>query len=166
MANKYERKATYKPEEVLDFLPQPDDYPKNFKLKTIKKDYDGDEMKMGSDRYYTFAKSLKCAHCNRVGVMFAKERHLNKKGKPENLAYHFNLYAIDPDGEEILMTKDHIVPKARGGRNAVSNYTTMCQPCNHYKMATNEEKAFKDAEERKVNGVLLKMEDLKGLTNS
>lgn len=67
-AQVYERKESYLPHEVLDFLPNPSDYPKGYKLKTIKKDYDGDLMKMGSERYYTFAKSLKCAFCDLEGL--------------------------------------------------------------------------------------------------
>jgi hypothetical protein len=41
-----------------------------------------------------------------------------------------NLYAIDKNGNEILMTKDHIVPKSKGGANALYNYQPMCSHCN------------------------------------
>lgn len=64
----YERKEGYAPHEILDFLPNAKDHPKNFELKKIKKEYDGDIMKMGSQRYYTFAKSLKCEYCDLVGI--------------------------------------------------------------------------------------------------
>lgn len=41
-----------------------------------------------------------------------------------------NLYGYDKDGNEVLMTKDHIVPKSLGGRNCLENYQTMCCVCN------------------------------------
>lgn len=67
--NRFERKETYKPEEVLPFLPDPKDYPPRFKLKKVKRLYDGDEIKMGSQRYYVFRESLCCAFCNIKGVL-------------------------------------------------------------------------------------------------
>ena len=47
--------------------------------------------------------------------------------------FHFNLYALDADGNEVLMTKDHIVPKSKGGEDKGINYQTMCYPCNYVK---------------------------------
>ena len=44
----------------------------------------------------------------------------------------FGLYARK-DGELILMTKDHIVPKSHGGTNASNNLQTMCEECNNNK---------------------------------
>jgi 5-methylcytosine-specific restriction endonuclease McrA len=55
------------------------------------------------------------------------------KNMPNINAYHFNLYAIDDNGDEILMTKDHIIPKSKGGRNHLSNYQPMCCVCNQKK---------------------------------
>lgn len=141
MANRFERKETYQPEEVLPFLPRAKDYPKNFKLKKVVRDYDGDPIKMGSERYYTFEKSLCCSFCQIKGSFFAKERHVGKDGKPlQNGTYHLNLYAIDDNGNEVLMTKDHIIPKARGGKDRLSNYQTACAVCNEKKRATNDDK--------------------------
>ena len=126
----YERKEAYLPHEVLDFLPNPSDYPKFFKLKKIRKDYDGDSMKMGSERYYTFAKSLKCEYCLIEGTIFYKERSLDKKGNPQEGGYHFNLYAFNENNEEILMTKDHIIARSHSGKDELSNYVTCCEDCN------------------------------------
>jgi hypothetical protein len=86
----------------------------------------GHEVKLGSQRYRTFMRSLTCATCGVTGIYFAAERARN--GNTER--YHFNLYGVDASGEEILMTKDHIVPKSRGGKNRLTNYQTMCSPCN------------------------------------
>jgi hypothetical protein len=68
------------------------------------------------------------------GRFFVKEKHSHVQGEK----YHFNLYAIDDVGDEVLMTKDHIIPKRRGNRSDggpdhISNYQTMCKPCNEAK---------------------------------
>lgn len=159
MANRLERKGTYKPEEVLNFVPNPKDYPPGMNMKKILRDYDGDMIKMGSLRYYTFIESLQCAHCDRVGVLMGKERHLNKKGVPMSEHYHFNLYAVDPDGTEVLMTKDHVIPKSKGGKDVIGNFVTMCEPCNLYKRNKDEKNAKKLADERKANGQRLTLKE-------
>lgn len=48
---------------------------------------------------------------------------------------HFNLYA-EKDGESRLMTKDHIIPKSKGGKNHLDNLQTMCDHCNSKKGST------------------------------
>lgn len=45
---------------------------------------------------------------------------------------HFNLYA-EESGERVLMTKDHKIPVARGGKDVMDNYQTMCAICNNIK---------------------------------
>lgn len=93
-------------------------------------DFDGDIMKMASDRYKCFvASGVKCVCCGLEGSYFYKE----KDAKSELEIYHFNLYAIDSLGNEVLMTKDHIIPRSRGGKDHVDNYQTMCSECNERK---------------------------------
>lgn len=93
----------------------------------------GDYIKGNSERYQTFfTKGISCAKCGITGKYFAKEKH----GKDKH--YHLNLYAIDENGEEVLMTKDHILPRSRGGKNNISNYQTMCTRCNFMKGAEIE----------------------------
>lgn len=82
--------------------------------------------KMGSQRYDCFRESLACAKCGIVGVKFLLQKH------EWDTQPHFNLFA-EKDGELILMTKDHIVPRSKGGTNYLSNLQTMCAPCNHDK---------------------------------
>lgn len=71
-----------------------------------------------------FIKGTNCATCDIKGEFFAMESH-NDKTPP-----HLNLYAIDENGKDILMTKDHIHPKSKGGLNHIDNYQTMCTICN------------------------------------
>ena len=112
----YIRKETYSIEEVLPFIGK------------HKKDYDGDLIKMDSQRYELFSKKgCKCVVCGLEGKYFAKER--DRKCQ----TYHFNLYGINEQGEEIMLTKDHIIPKSKGGANHISNYQTMCIVCNYAK---------------------------------
>ncbi len=57
----------------------------------------------------------------------------------DNVA-HFNLYAEDElninGGNLILMTQDHFIPKAKGGKDTLENLRTMCSICNHNKADT------------------------------
>lgn len=108
-------------EKVKDILFEKDN-------RNAKVDFDGDLIKGNSQRYQTFfTKGCKCTVCGIEGKYFAKERHLQDK------SYHLNLYAVDDNGNEILMTKDHIVPRSKGGINDISNYQTMCNLCNEAK---------------------------------
>ena len=92
-------------------------------------DIGGDLVKMTSQRYKLFNKSTICVTCGCEGTFFVKEKHRNDE------LYHLNLYAI-VDGFAVLMTKDHIIPKSKGGKNHLTNYQTMCQPCNQEKADT------------------------------
>ena len=87
----------------------------------------GDPINMTSLKLQTFAKhGVRCKICGCKGAYFAKEKY------PDQPYYHLNLYALK-DGREVLMTKDHIVPQAKGGRDRLSNYQTLCQECNKKK---------------------------------
>ena len=123
MANSpYIRKGRkYLPEEVLPYITK----------KKSEKDYDGDKILMNSLRYHTFNKGLKCKCCGIEGKYFVKERFNDPK--VSQTRYHFNLYALDKNGNEVLMTKDHIVPKSKGGTDKLINLQTMCVYCNEHK---------------------------------
>lgn len=147
--SQYERKETYNTSEILPFLTLP-----NTPKLERKRDYDGDLVKMDSQRYYVFRESLNCHYCNIEGVKFCKERtrFLDPK-RVNNSSYHFNLYAV-VDGEDVLMTKDHVIPRSEGGRDIVSNYVTCCTKCNNEKGSTSYDEF-----------VSLKKEELKLLSN-
>ena len=124
---KYIRNGIFSIDDVLPFV--------EFQNDKITKEYLGSdlilyEVKMGSCRYKCFAKfGTKCVSCGIEGKFFAMERDYNTD------RYHFNLYAVDENEKEILMTKDHIIPKSKGGKNHLSNYQTMCITCNRNKGA-------------------------------
>lgn len=45
---------------------------------------------------------------------------------------HLDLYGVD-EGEDMILTIDHIHPKSKGGKNRIENYQTMCLVCNMVK---------------------------------
>ena len=86
-----------------------------------------DRFKVYKDswRYRTFyQKGCTCVACGRKGTKFI----LNPDSKNPERA-HFNLYSDD----NVLMTKDHILPVALGGEDSIDNFQTMCAPCNEAK---------------------------------
>ena len=99
---------------------------------------DGDLIKLWSSRFYCFQKSLTCATCGITGQFFIKERQVIRHKNDSN-TYHMNLYAVDADGNEVLMTKDHIIPRSFGGGDGPDNLQTMCSPCNGAKGGANTE---------------------------
>ena len=94
-------------------------------------DVDGFKVHPVSLRYMTFyQKGTKCVCCGKEGAYFQLDSDRN--GASVDYRRHFNLYADDGT----LITKDHIIPKSKGGADKVSNMQTMCYPCNKAKGAT------------------------------
>lgn len=136
----YERAGIYNLEKIFTNLGQ------------RQVDFDGDLIDVISHRYHLFAQNAACVVCGIEGLYFAKERSAkqikvslpggrqeiqHKSLNGERQQWHLNLYALreleDGSYKEILMTKDHILPVAKGGKDEMTNYQTMCQPCNGYK---------------------------------
>lgn len=77
-------------------------------------------------------KGTVCTCCEIKGAYFYLERSYG----PPHIIYsdwHLNLYALNKYGQEVLMTKDHITPKSKGGPNTLENYQPMCSVCNERK---------------------------------
>lgn len=94
--------------------------------------YEGFRVWMDSLRYQVFKQSTRCAGCGVEGTVFLLQRSSDKHAADRA---HFNLYAR-VEGKLVLMTKDHIHPRSKGGRDVLSNLRTMCFPCNHAKGAS------------------------------
>jgi hypothetical protein len=113
------RIATFTPEELLPQV-----------VKEGKKEFTIDgivyTVRMDSSRYFVFKRSLACVACGIKGSKMLLEINQHDKSP------HFNLYA-EENGKLILMTKDHIHPKSKGGKNEIENYATMCCQCNNLK---------------------------------
>ena len=98
----------------------------DFKKKYII--FDNEKIKVNSQRYQVFAtKGCTCCNCGLQAKYFALEKFKDQDN------YHLNLYGINTQGKEVLFTKDHIIPKAKGGKNILENYQTMCNVCNEFK---------------------------------
>lgn len=96
------------------------------KLKKIGEDFDGFLCKVYSQRYELFLQNTKCVKCGLIGTYYKLEKQVDANH------YHFNLYGIK-DNKEVLFTKDHIIPRSKGGKNWLQNYQTMCYECNQEK---------------------------------
>jgi len=109
----------YGPEEIL-FLVD-----KKSHMHIINEDITY-KVNLSSGRLKTFKRSIKCVECGKIGNVMSLDRFRKKSKIP---SAHFNLYYKEDD-KYILMTKDHIIPKSKGGKNHISNYQTMCESCN------------------------------------
>lgn len=119
----------YSIEEVFQMLGEDnlktECYNKSNKSAENQIEVDGYLVYTRSLRYMTFyQKGCKCCVCGKEGTHFT----LDSGDGPDNRR-HFNLRADDGT----LVTKDHIVPKSRGGRDHISNMQTMCCYCNKAK---------------------------------
>jgi len=86
-------------------------------------------VKMTSLRYQTFVKSIYCACCGIEGTVMLLEMPTNGG---RTVIPHFNLYA-EREGRLVQMTKDHIQPKSKDGKDHINNMQTMCHICNELK---------------------------------
>ena len=87
--------------------------------------FDGDLINMGRSTFKVFkTMGVKCVSCGLEGKYFIKEKD------PGDPFFTLNLYGINNKGEEIMMTKDHIIPRAQGGSDDLENFQVMCQRCN------------------------------------
>lgn len=94
-------------------------------LKPSKAQINGQSINVKSLRLQTFVeKGITCVCCGRIGTHFALERGINTE------AYHLNLWSTDENGDEYLMTHDHILARSLGGADKLSNTQPMCSPCN------------------------------------
>lgn len=124
----YIRKETYEIEAVLSKCFYGDGSNGN----DVFVEFDGDNISMKSLRYKVFKeKGTECVSCGLKGLYFAKERSINAR------RYHFNLYGVDANGNEVMLTKDRISPKAKGGTDEASNFQPLCRACNEKRVQSN-----------------------------
>lgn len=89
---------------------------------------------------YKNNKGLNCYCCGIEAKFWVIEQFHS-----EGVKYpHLNLYAQNDDGEYVLMTRDHIIPRAFGGKDDVENLRVACTACNNARQTqmTEEELLF------------------------
>lgn len=121
-----ERVATFEVDDVVRLLLD------DVKAPTVRVEHAGAAYAVDVvDRLRCFAqKGCSCAGagCGRAGRHFALEFVSDRQGERWTL----NLYGRRDDEDEpgAYFTKDHVIPRAHGGPDELSNYRTMCWPCN------------------------------------
>lgn len=122
-----DRKAVFELSEVLPFVSSDG--------KNTTKEYLGETIPMDWDTLQVLkVKGCDCVSCNAKADFVAMEKTPGPKRTIYN-EWHFNVYAKDYLGRPVLMTKDHILAKANGGKDEMDNYQPMCSVCNTRKGA-------------------------------
>lgn len=83
-------------------------------------------LKTTSLRYKLFYNNIRCVTCGIEGKYFL----IQKSRYDKHETYHANLYGINIHGDEVMLTKDHIIRKKEGGKDIIENMQTMCWVCN------------------------------------
>jgi 5-methylcytosine-specific restriction endonuclease McrA len=135
------------------------------------------KVKVSSDRLECFRRNHKCVTCNCIGSVFLLQSHVigsrrwqlnclidncewcaiyqDRNQQPGMIdTPHLNMYHVGPRGGLVLMTRDHIVPKCKGGPDKIDNLQTMCTICNNHKGAYSFEEfadnGFKKMDRKKA----------------
>jgi len=119
----YKHIQSFVPDDILELVePQ---------ANAIKVNVDGMNYKarVSSLRLQCFKRSRRCVNCGLEGTIMSLDSFTTKSDRG---GFHFNLYAKF-EGKTRLMTKDHIVPKSKGGADHLDNLQTMCDECNRKK---------------------------------
>lgn len=88
---------------------------------------EGYKVRTKDDRYLNFiTNGFECSKCGLKGEYANLECN-------SQLGNHLNVYGTNKAGENILLTKDHIYPKSKGGLDDIKNYQVLCERCNNNK---------------------------------
>jgi len=120
--NKLEHVKAFDPDEIFSLITK-SDARREFVVDGVSY-----FVKMNSDRHVLFKRNRACVACGLVGTKVYLDVN------PVDRSPHFNFYA-EENGRLVLMTKDHIFPKSKGGLDTPDNYQTCCSVCNNLKAA-------------------------------
>ncbi len=89
------------------------------------------QVKGNSDRLKLLKNNPECVICNKVGTLWILQCQ-NSIKQPWANSMHLGLYWVGYDGLT-QMTKDHVQPLSKNGRDHISNMQTLCEHCNKEK---------------------------------
>lgn len=119
MGYKYKRLVKLPVQEVIGMM--------NENGSLIKFIHEGKSYSISiSNRLRTFTKGISCVHCGLEGHFFWVEKQAGPR-------WHLNLYHQKRSGQLVMITSDHIVPRALGGTSYLENLQPMCRCCNQLK---------------------------------
>lgn len=99
--------------------------------------YGGFQLKASGLRLECLVSNNQCVVCKRVGTLWLLQAHHCHRNDNGDIILrenpHLNLYTVDDDDSLVLMTRDHIVPRSKGGLDVLENLQTMCTICNNAK---------------------------------
>lgn len=118
----------YKTDEILPLISEA-----VIKKRKLIRFPSGKRVRLSSTLKTFHHRGVVCARCGLKGTIFREVKHKNDKKT------HLRLLGIK-DGNEVMMTRDHIIPHSKGGSNNFNNMQTMCCECNSQKQdEVNEE---------------------------
>lgn len=124
----------------------------------IVKTYTPDEIKAHGDKEYFYDKKVtkkriklrRAQILNKIGYQCVED-NCNLKdfhfglGIDKGGGLHLDLYGYDQEGDIVMITIDHIVPKSKGGSDTIDNFQPMCKVHNEMKAHEyNMDRQFKD----------------------
>lgn len=151
--NRYRRLAVLPLEstvaQIVDHLGDPE---KEFRVEVES----GHHVHLTSLRLRTFARAavrgkMECVGCGCRAEFFAVEKFHNAS---ENSSPHLNLYGTK-GGVEVLFTHDHILARALGGPDNLSNTQVMCSPCNNRKGKAEQREAKRRRAEKSGKTIVI-----------
>lgn len=121
--NHYITVGEYSLEEVFKSIP-------NDNKRKVKAQFGTHSVKVSSDRLITFKRNHTCVCCGLEGNLFCLQ--MTQADVRDGNSPHFNLYNVSGENK-VMLTKDHILAIANGGKDVLENYQTMCEHCNSIK---------------------------------
>lgn len=97
-------------------------------------------VRLSSQRDLLIGRTQTCACCGLKGTYFWLE---HSGCRPP----HFNLYGINKNGNEVMLTADHIKPRSKGGKTEQANFQLLCKHCN--KAKRNDEITLEELRQRR-----------------
>lgn len=70
----------------------------------------------------------KCVYCGLQGTLWV----IWMESKKKIVVIHHDLAAV-VDGKYVMLTRDHVIPRTKGGASTADNLACACAPCNHAK---------------------------------